>query len=249
MRARPQGIPSEWTLAAATRAGSRNTRLGRACQDRASVRRLPGGILIAALADGAGSAAHGRQGAEAAVAASLRVMTAALGRCPAPDLAALGQSVLDTAAQAVPDRDHGCTLIAFAATAHALLVVQVGDGALVVRPADGAPYQRAIPRLPVEHVNETSLLGTPDWRDGARVVVLPPAPFVCALTDGLEDLAIRRADDTPHPGFFEPLDRYAAAIGADRPARAAVRRFLAEPRIAARTDDDLGLILAARRSV
>lgn len=239
-----------WTLAGATRAGTRSRRLRRPCQDRLATRRLAAGVLLGALADGAGSAFHGRQGAEAAVTTCLASLACELGHGHARSdthLDQAGHRALAASADAVGDPERACTLIAFAITPERMWAGQVGDGALVVRARGATAYERALPRLATEHVNETILLGTPDWPAGARSRVLPPPDFVCALTDGLEHLAIHHADQRPHPGFFSPLDFFAAAVDGDAACQAALRRFLDEPRVAARTDDDLGLLLASVR--
>ena len=65
------------------------------------------------------------------------------------------------------------------------------------------------------------------------------------MTDGLQLVAIELATATPHPGFFDPLMRWASSDDANDDELA---DFLASPRLAERTDDDLTIAIAVRSS-
>ena len=126
------------------------TPLGTPCQDAHALRVLPGGELVVAVADGAGSAARSGEGAQRAV----ESMTTAL-------VATLEESLpqIEDEWQAVVVEAFGRTreaLVAFAAEEHEdvrafattltcaiatdtwLVVGQIGDGAVVATDATGA---------------------------------------------------------------------------------------------------------------
>jgi serine/threonine protein phosphatase PrpC len=255
----PPAVGPAWTVGRAVRQGGDHRARGLPCQDVVGLRRRPDGGLLAALADGAGSAEDAGRGAAIAVAAAIdhldRALDATAAAAADDALESLGLGALAAAAAALDGRHQACTLILCAALPHRLLAAQVGDGFLVV--GDGAPdhdhdhdhdppvYRRALPGWRGEHVNETVFLTDADWRAWARVAVVAPPGFLCLSSDGLEHLAIRRDGDHPHTGFFRPLDRFLGQEPADPDA--ALAAFLAAPETAARSADDLSLIVAVRR--
>ncbi|RPJ52463.1 MAG: protein phosphatase 2C domain-containing protein [Chloroflexi bacterium] len=70
----PAAQPAAWQVVGAVVRGVSHERLGMPCQDAQDYRLLPGGILLVALADGAGSAAFSDQGARAAVNEALHAL-------------------------------------------------------------------------------------------------------------------------------------------------------------------------------
>src|SRR5512138_193142 len=69
---------SDWQVIGAAVQGLSHQRQGLPCQDALKYHCLPGGILLAALADGAGSAVHAELGAQAAVEAAVDWLIACL---------------------------------------------------------------------------------------------------------------------------------------------------------------------------
>lgn len=237
-----------WCAGAVTRRGNDHARRGQACQDAVLLHQRPDGTLLAAVADGAGSASDAAAGAGAAVAAAIRSLDAALDHQPAPDAATLhrlGTEALHAAAQALSGPRQACTLIVCAALPGQTLAAQLGDGFVVVREIDSAAYRRAVPGWQGEHVNESPFLSDADWTANAQITVGPPVAFLCLSSDGLESLAIKRLDDRPHAGFFAPLDHFLAA-GPEAP-ETDMAAFLGAPDTTARSHDDLSLIAAVRR--
>ena len=66
------------------------------------------------------------------------------------------------------------------------------------------------------------------------------------FTDGLQGLALKLPARTPHEPFFAPLFAFAADAGGAGDAQAQLASFLSGPRVAARSDDDITLVLATR---
>lgn len=244
--ARPALATAPWCAGVATRRGSDHATTGSPCADRAILRQLDGGRAIAALADGAGSVADGAAGADLAVNAALGCLERGLtGRVPADQagLEALARHALVAAAEALDGPRHACTLILCILLPDRLVAAQVGDGFAVVRRHGDSAYRRAVAGWRGEHINETPFLTDADWTDHARVSTVTAPTFLCLASDGLEHLAIRRADDAPHGGFFRPLEAFLAS----RPEHpeTELAAFLAAPETTARSRDDLSLVAAA----
>jgi serine/threonine protein phosphatase PrpC len=244
-----------WRVVAASVPGSSHARAGQVCQDAHAWRVREDGAVFAAVADGAGSALFGGEGARAAVeaAVSLLASTHAL----ADDAAAVGhlrnalgasrQAVLDLAAGAVrPERDFATTLIVIALWKDRIGVAQVGDGAVVI--ADERNRMRALTRPAAdEFVNETTFITAEEGVESAQIVLWSEqASRVAAFTDGLQQLALKMPAEEPHEPFFAPLFQFAARASMPDEASAELSAFLRSPRIVERSDDDITLLLAAR---
>jgi hypothetical protein len=101
---------------------------------------------------------------------------------------------------------------------------------------------------PGEYINETTFLSSPDALESAQWGVFHGrATHVAAFSDGLQMLALDMPAGTPHQPFFAPFLRFASEAQSGSDATDALVSFLAGSRITARTDDDVTLLLAARR--
>ncbi|HET7093733.1 MAG TPA: PP2C family serine/threonine-protein phosphatase, partial [Thermomicrobiales bacterium] len=175
-----------------------HARLGIGCQDARDVAVLPNGILIAAAADGAGSAPRSADGARWAVGAATHLLWDRLADAAAPTdidiaLAEAFRGAHDFIAQAavesgLPTSAFATTLLVAVATPDALHVAQTGDGMIVVRHADGELVAATTPQNG-EYANETFFLTS---SDGAPrfAAALPPVCALALLTDGLLPLAV-----------------------------------------------------------
>ncbi len=250
-----------WLTAAASRRGTAHARRGEPRQDAVLVRHGPGEALVAAVADGAGSAPRGGAGA----ALACRVMAAsAAARLRRDGFAALDPSAAVEAARAAllaAAGRHGIAPRALATTAILLLsdgertrLAHVGDGAVVARGADGGWTALAWP-AGGPYAGMTAFL-TDEPAPEVRVrEVDGPVSGLALFTDGLERLVLDLAGGTPHAPFFDmvaaPLDRRAAdpavPAGRDRTLSAALARYLGSEPVTDRTDDDTTLLLAVRR--
>jgi hypothetical protein len=69
------------------------------------------------------------------------------------------------------------------------------------------------------------------------------------MTDGMQHVSIRTADNTPHPPFFEPLFRQLPGVKDAHKASLNLAEFMASDSISAHTDDDKTLVLIGQRRV
>lgn len=250
----PALAASGWRVAAARHRGEAHLRRAERGQDALCIRQR-GGLLVAALADGAGSAPQG--GAGAALAARA-VAAAALDGLDGWGVAGLDAATVErwamdaralvaltAAARGLCARDFAATLVLAVSDGAATAVAHVGDGAAVARGADGAWRALSWPEGG-EHAGSTFFLT--DETPALRVAVThEPVTALALFTDGIERLALDFAAGRPHPPFFDrmiaPLER-AQGAGRDRRLSRALGGWLAGEAVAARTDDDRTLLLA-----
>lgn len=261
-----------WAALAAAVAGSRKPKSatpqvvqGRApgCDDAVAVEQWQRGRsawLIAACADGAGSASAGATGSQVAVAAAVAACKAQLqsrdrhngrrrrGLDGATVVAAAKQAVVAAAqAEHLPVRELATTLTCLVAGPSWTWVVQVGDGAAALWPQRARPghWQVAIWPARGEYANCTHFLSDEQVQWSERTMARAGA--LALLTDGLMPLGLDFASQQAFSPFFEGMS--AELRRAEAPALLpALQAFLASPRVAERTDDDVSLILAVRRS-
>lgn len=237
-----------WRVLGASVRGTRHAREGTPCQDAHAWRVLPCGSVALAVADGAGSAPHAAAGAAAATRAAIDALGAGGDAGPALDralIAALSAVELEASRRNAPARELATTLILALAGDDGVSAAQVGDGALVVEGADGM-HSVTVP-MGGEFVNETVFLTSPGALDAVQRSSWSGTPLnLAAFSDGLQGLALRRPDHTPHAPFFAPLFRFAGEAADAAAGEAELAAFLAGPRVTARADDDLTLVIAAR---
>ena len=255
-------VGSAWHVTGVSLQGTSHRKTGEGCQDVCDWRELPGGILTAAVAVGAGSARLAGEGAQTAVAA---VIAAAdhltLGDDPSDEeLRRVLDHLLESALLAVEaeadahsavPRDLACTLIVVLAAPQWVACAQIGDGAAVV--GDGHTTVRLLtaPRSG-EYLNETTFVVSPGAIAGAqRVIERGDMPRVAILSDGLQHLSLKMPSATvpewgAHPPFFLRLFDFVARTPDARTRQGEIERLLDSPRVRGRSDDDLTLFLAVR---
>lgn len=243
-----------WRVIGASVRGTSHLRGQLPCQDAHAWKRLAGGALALAVADGAGSAAHAEAGARAAAHAAAGSLAASAASVADGDwtaaldaalAAALAAVEAEARAREVEPRELSTTLIACVATGDSVTVAQVGDGAVIAADAEG---MRAL-TAPIsgEFANETVFLTSAGAIESAqRATWRGQALHLAVFTDGLQGLALKHPGRTPHEPFFAPLFAFAAAARDLPGAEAQLAEFLQGPRVTARSDDDLTLVLATR---
>lgn len=250
-----------WQVVGAAVQGLSHQKQGLPCQDALEYRCLPGGILLVALADGAGSAIYAELGAQAAVQASVEWLLTSLENDQPIDCCEWAEVIWETFQNArtaleqlgeehdEPLRSFATTLTCLVATSERLIIGQLGDGAVVAVGEDGGlktvtTLQRG------EYANETNFLTQDQALDLiAFQMIDEQVQALAVMSDGLTRLALKRPDNEPHPPFFTPLFAFVeSSVSSDDPARAVdpLIQFLTSPRVCERTDDDKTLVLALR---
>ncbi|HEU4561462.1 MAG TPA: PP2C family serine/threonine-protein phosphatase [Longimicrobium sp.] len=246
--------PATWRVLAASVRGTAHARSDLPCQDAHAWRRLPGGAVAIAVCDGAGSVQHAEAGARTAAHAAVDSLvssapavvegdwTGALDHALGSALVAVNEAA---AKREVEPRELSTTLLACVVTGDSVTVAQVGDGAIIV--SDGEGMRALTAPTSGEFANETVFLTSAGaveaaqratWRGAARRLAL--------FTDGLQGLALKMPARTPHEPFFVPLFDFVAQAHDPGDAEQQLADFLAGPRVTARSDDDLTLVLVAR---
>lgn len=260
----PTALPTRlghWQVAAASVRGTSHEKTGQPCQDAYCWQHLPGDILVMAVADGAGSAALGDVGATIAVQTAMDTLCLQQNtpHWPASDAAwhvlltaalkaARAAIEAEAQARAVKTRDLATTLILVVTTPHLVAVLQVGDGAAVVDDGTGTLMALTTPQSG-EYINETTFLTSPEALQTAQGGVWHGAPqHIAAFSDGLQMLALKMPAGSPHAPFFTPLFHFMASMTEAADAQDQLAAFLRSPRVRERTDDDVTLLLAARRT-
>lgn len=244
-----------WRVVGASVQGTSHARTGHPCQDAHAWTTLEGGVVALAAADGAGSASRAERGSAAAVRAALealsnRALPADAEGWRARLLAALeaGRAGVEAEAAAMGEetRELATTLLVAVLGPERVAAAQVGDGAVVAEDEEGTLHALTLPP-PSEFANETVFLTMPGAMEVAQTAVWDrPARHLAAFTDGLQGLALRLPAGTPHAPFFAPLFRFAAEAPPEEDAGSALAAFLSSPKVTARADDDLTLLLATR---
>jgi serine/threonine protein phosphatase PrpC len=180
---------------------------------------------MAAVADGAGSAALGEVGAAVAAHAGVEKLYSQLTQPLGPQDDKAWHSLLTEGLKAAKDaieaeamekqvqaRDLATTLILVVATPGVVAAAQVGDGAAVAGDAEGNMKALTAPQSG-EYINETTFLISPDALERAQVTVWRGSvSHVAVFSDGLQMLALKMPEGTPYTPFFSPLFRFVADV-------------------------------------
>ena len=249
-----------WRITAASVIGSSHVANGAQCQDScwAQVDGFPTGgqLLTMFVADGAGSALKGGEGAELAIQAAADFIDKKLndGEFGLSDflsvdlVVAVREKIYAKAStDGLTARDFACTFLGVLSSEAGTLAFQVGDGGIVVDTGEG--LELAIVPMSGEYANMTHFV-----TDGDAVqrlvskTYVGPALRVAAFSDGLQRLALNLAEGTPHRPFFAKFwhGLETAKPEQDDELHAALVRFLGSQAVNERTDDDKTLVLAMK---
>ena len=252
-----------WRVVAASVLGKSHEKVQQLCQDAHHWELLSENVLVAAVADGAGSASLGKVGA--IVASQTAVETIRLQYEANKNTAELLEeeddrqwqvllnNALETAKKAVEEEAIACkvtprelatTLIIVVATPKLIAAVQVGDGIAVGCDRTGNLIALTAPQRG-EYVNETIFLVSPHALENIQVKVWRGVVAnIAMLSDGLQMLALEMNGSKPHEPFFSPMFQFVADVTDEREAQEQLVGFLRSERISTRNDDDLTLLLA-----
>lgn len=247
-----------WRVVAASEVGTSHTHTGTPCQDScwAQVDSLATGqpLLSIFVADGAGSATHGGDGAELAIQVAADFLTQQLAQ---PEFGLTDELAVDCVeavrarlyAQADQDRlkarDFACTFLGLLSVPNGTLVLQIGDGGIALDVGNGLE----VPIIPMtgEYANMTHFVTDDDALKQLITKVYPaPVRRAALFSDGIQRLALNMADNTVHEPFFAPFFDVLAKVasGQEDQLLGALVRFLGSSAVNERTDDDKTLALA-----
>ena len=195
---------TRWLATAAAMAGRSHRRDAVGCQDRVVVRER-GGVVAAVLADGAGSARFGQEGADAATRASLEALLTDPDRWLADEapaaLLVAAQDAVDARAAAlcVDPHELACTLLFVCTDGRRVVCGQVGDGVLALR--RGGEWEVPWPPARGEHANETVFVTSSSAERAMRWLVGPASDVdgFAVMSDGAAEVLYLRARQTLAP--------------------------------------------------
>lgn len=247
-----------WRVVAASEVGTSHTTINADCQDSCFAQvesgptRQP--LLTIFVADGAGSVAYGGMGAELAIEAAVEFVSRYFNQTEF----ALNDHWAVNCVQAVRDkiyvaadrngvkaRDYACTFLGVVASPAATLLMQIGDGGIVVDVGKGL----SVPITPItgEYANMTNFVTDENAIDVLSVAALSArADKVAVFTDGMQRLALNMATNTAYAPFFAPFFRILAMAseGQEDHLQVELAQFLQSTAVNERTDDDKTLALA-----
>lgn len=247
-----------FTWAASRVAGSSHQASGEPCQDALTLRAgrcddVP--FITAAVADGAGTALF----AEDASRLATRLFTGFV----ASEIAGWGLDGLDDlaldaiygvhcklrrhATEREIHTDHfATTLLGLVATPERIVLVQIGDGGIVLGSPFGPPWRLAFNPQHGEYRNECRFITDADAMDNLQLSSLDGPPGTMVLfTDGLEDLLLAPFSYAVHTPLF---DHVGAALanhiprGLHKPLSAELAALMAGSSVRSRTNDDTTLL-------
>jgi hypothetical protein len=252
------GCGMSWRVVAACAAGTSHTQNRESCQDSCIAKVVKRSnqppLLSIFVSDGAGSVAFGGRGAELAVEAAVSFVASHYaqhelvlnhrfaGNC----IMAVRERLYGHAEEnGLKARDYACTMLGVLSGGPGTLVMQIGDGAIVLDAGNG--LEVPVPPMSGEYANMTRFVTDEDAIDIlATQVFSARAKKVAVFSDGIQRLALNMATNTPHEPFFDPL--FKALSGAtpqqEQQLKAALVDFLNSAAINDRTDDDKTLALA-----
>lgn len=234
------------------------------CQDAWHVCVLPNGILIAAVADGLGSASKSDIGAKAACAYSVacveqHIMTKRLDKRKKHLFPAVGndaervlrdvfaktrnhlQEIADQ--ESCSTRDLACTLMIVVVTDTHWYTLHIGDGAIVG--VVGDTILTMSPPEQGEYVNMVMPLTSSKYVDHLRFYSgTERFDGIALMSDGVQALAISYKTNEAHPGFFLPLMQLMKTHEIPEIAASLEQQFDSRGREV--VDDDMTLLVAYR---
>lgn len=253
-----------WRYVAASVIGTSHEKAGGTCQDAngCQIFASRGGekVLTAAVADGAGSAVCGGEGAARTCRALLGLMDGHLdsGRSVEEITAETVKSWITTIQNALEEearaasrerRDFACTILGLVAGESCAACLQIGDGVIVLADSEERAYGYVFWPDRGEYANTTHFVTEDDAIEHLQFDSVKRRVVEAALlTDGLQSIALNYQQRSAHEPFFRGLFTpiRTAEEGCSRELSDSLAAFLSSPRVNEKTDDDKTLVLASR---
>jgi serine/threonine protein phosphatase PrpC len=255
---------SNWRVAQASAIGTAHVNQGTECQDRfcSEIIETKSGeeVLIAAVADGAGSTTDGQTGAEIAcrffveeVVDFLNSQDASVGSLNLEFgkfwISFFQQKVAETAKLAGKNvRDYASTLVGAVVGEDKAAFFQIGDGGAVFSTSgEVGSYRFAIAPEDSEYVNVTEFLTDDAAAEKLRFVMIEERiEDLILFSDGIFAVAVDYQTNQPHEPFLMPMIAPLRNGNANNLNEKLVN-FLSSPKMNEKTDDDKTIILASRK--
>lgn len=249
-----------WLVISASAIGTSHVASGTPCQDSCAAgvetldARNPEPLLWIFVADGAGSAPMGGEGADIAIGEGIRFVTEKLARKEfglgdsfACDLVREVRRAVHAEADKHkrPVRDFACTFLGVVSTHTGTITFQVGDGGIVLDTGGG--LELAMVPAQGEYANQTHFVTDEDAISRMQSKAYPDSALrVAVFTDGIQRLALNMAANSPQERFFAPFFSGMAKATQEHEEQLTglLQQFLASEQVNARTDDDKTLALA-----
>ena len=146
-----------------------------------------------------------------------------------------------------PLSSYANTLLLAIQTETLLGAAQVGDGGIVVSDSEGG-YELFTSPQRGEYANQTTFLTSRNGLETMDVRVEGAQPRHLAMfSDGLQNLVIESDTQRPFRPFFSNVFQWLEKQSDPRQVEAELARLLRSPRVTAKSDDDITLLLAVRR--
>lgn len=212
-------------------------------------------ILIACVADGAGSSKYGGVGSEVTCASFAQSsdsffdaggQLADLSREEVLRWCDVARARIEQEATArdCMARDLATTLCGALVSPASSCFFQIGDGAIVVRRSH--VYGVVFWPQSGEYANTTNFLTADRFAEQLEFIKTGGCfSDVALMTDGLERLALRFKSRTPHAPFFDPFFRALRSAEDYTALNSALQEFLGSASVRERSNDDKTLLLAA----
>lgn len=217
-------------------------------------------ILIAAVADGAGSTTSGQVGAEIACRffveqateflksanASVKSLTMEFGK---RWISYFQEKIVAAAKkEAKPIREFASTFVGAIVGETGAAFYQIGDGGAVYSMTGAAgSYSFAIEPAETEYVNTTDFITDAAATERLRFVFIKkPVEDLILFSDGIFAVAVDYQAAKPHEPFLMPMIAPLRTGNKIDGLNEKLAAFLASPKINEKTDDDKTIILASR---
>jgi hypothetical protein len=243
-----------WKTSSASVTGAAHRAVNSGNDDAFVVSKIGNRALIVAVADGAGSAAHGGIGARVVVRKFAREAARCVSdRTPAADIIALLPQILQQTQRRLEQfgkrrgielGDLASTLIVAIAVGRKVIFGQIGDGAIVILNDDGNLELVELAKHG-EYAGETVFVTTPHSQ--FSIAQRPRVAAMALMTDGVEFLSINSKERKPTEGFFYPLFLRLRRYPATEISQT-ILGILNSPGAQSRSDDDLTLVVCAART-
>lgn len=250
-------VDETYRIFSASVPGTSHVRNGMYRQDRANYW-AGDNALIAAVADGAGSAEHSAYGAGIAIWTAIMEAHKKLQTKRRPDsesFACILQHSVKHARQRLQEVAHrkgrkfgsyATTLLLVVQTENLIGAAQIGDGAVVISNSNHEFETFTLPQRG-EYANQTYFLTSSDALDCLNIRVAEREPrYVAMFTDGIQSLVLEQPSHIPHRPFFGNMFKWLEDQTDERYVQAELAKLLRSPRVTGKTDDDLTLLFTIR---